>query len=435
MEPQKCTSWMINTPLPPPDEAAVIAPSEVFTYPRHEDTHPSCHEPAVDLALASRLLARRYEVIRELGQGSMGVVYLVRDKVRQRMVVVKMLQSGYFCNDQERAQFRQEIEMAIRLKHPGVVGVHEAGEVEGCPYYCMDYIDGPSLARRLREGLLPGRDAACVLLRIAQAVQHAHQQGILHRDLKPSNILLAPSGPCIIDFGLARKVDEALEREHGAIIGTPLYMAPEQASGRSELMGPAADIYSLGAILYELLTGRTPFAGTTLLEILQQVLHEPPIPPTQLNPDVPSRLEAICLRCLEKEPQLRYPSAKALIDDLKGYLFNQPDPKEPNPEGDSSSDPDLAPARTGSQIRRCTGLFHAWDVLLLLGLAGLAQVFYGVPVFGRLLLSTLMILILLALGRRRPWPGMARSGVRVQREDRARIPPATKILKTIPKTR
>jgi serine/threonine protein kinase len=177
------------------------------------------------------------------------------------------------------------------------------------------------------------------------------------------------------------------EREHGAIIGTPLYMAPEQAAGRTELMGPAADIYSLGAILYEMLTGKTPFAGTTLLGILHQVLQESPIPPSQLNPDVPTELEAICLRCLEKEPQRRYPSAQGLANDLMRYLLHQPIATPP-------------PSRTEVLVPRSAGLHHAWDVLLLLGLAILAHLFPAVSVMGRLLVTCLMIALLMILGRR-----------------------------------
>lgn len=370
----------------------IVDPGAGVTHPEPDHTQPSCQDTNVDLCLASELLAEKYQVLDELGSGGMGVVYLVRELVGKRRVVVKMLRSGCFCDDREREQFRREIETVSRLQHPGVIQVRDHGEVDGCPYYSMDHIDGPSLSQRLRQGPLASRDAARLLLKIAQAVQHAHEQGIVHRDLKPANILLdAQSKPHVIDFGLAREIDELAERDDGAIIGTPLYMAPEQAMGRTERMGPAADIYSLGAILYEMLTGRPPFEGGSLLMILRQVLEESPTPPTQLNPQVSAVLEAICLRCLEKDPSQRYPSAEALADDLMRYLYGQP-----------TTVATVNRQRTRSKLasRRFPELTYLWEVLLLVVLAVLCHFFPGESVLGKLLLATMMSVVLLALGQR-----------------------------------
>jgi len=356
----------------------------------------------VDLRLVSKLLENNYQVLSELGRGGMGVVYLAQRRDSNRLVVLKMLQSGCFSDERERAQFRKEIEAATRLNHPGLVAVHEAGEVEGCPYYCMDYINGPSLVEQLRQGPVSNEDAAHLVRQIALAVHHAHEQGILHRDLKPSNILLdTQSNPHIIDFGLARHIGESTECDHGAIIGTPLYMAPEQAAGRAELLGPAADIYSLGAILYEMLTGRPPFGSSTLLATLRQVLETPPIPPRQINPAVHPDLEAICLRCLEKDPQKRYPSAQALADDLARFPRCQPVPASLEPPAPSRS-------RMGSQAVMLLAL-----VLLLehLALIWLALIQPGAMVWGALLLGGVLTATLLSAGWRPEPPSTPKQSI------------------------
>ncbi len=284
-------------------------------------TSPCAEETNLDLPLAGGLLAARYQILKELGRGGMGMVYLVQHKDSNQLMVLKMLLSGCFCQDSEREQFRLEIEVASRLRHPGVVAVHESGEVEGFPYYCMDYVAGPSLTQLLSQGPLPCRESARLLRQIALAVQHTHEQGFLHRDLKPANILLdSETEPHLIDFGLAQRIGDREDRSRGAIVGTPLYVAPEQATGRIERMGPTADIYSLGAILYEMLTGRPPFGGPTLMATIRQVLEEKPKPPSQLNPQIHPDLEIVCLRCLAKDPGQRYPSAQVLVEKLDGYL-------------------------------------------------------------------------------------------------------------------
>jgi serine/threonine-protein kinase len=220
--------------------------------------------------------------------------------------------------------------MAVaRLNHPNIVAVYELSGTEGQMYFSMELCEGPSLSRKLREeGAMPPRDAAALVLELALGVQHAHEQGILHRDLKPSNILTTASGqPKIADFGLARVQQPHLTADltvTGMVMGTPLYMAPEQARGNLQAIGPATDVYGLGAILYQTLTGRAPAQGRTMHEILSKVLFEPPEPPRQLRPDLDEQLETICVRCLRKNAEDRYPSAKARAEDLLRYLNREP---------------------------------------------------------------------------------------------------------------
>ena len=288
-----------------------------------------------------------FELISELGRGGMGVVYKARQKSLNRIVALKMVREAHLASDADRARFRAEAESAARLQHPNIVTVHEVGTAEGQAYFCMEYVEGPTLAERLtKDGPLPPRDAARLVAAIARAVQHAHEQGILHRDLKPSNILLSaecgvrsadskaedpsPSAalrtshpafqPKVSDFGLAKRIDgsESLTRT-GAIVGTPSYMAPEQATGRKDL-SPVADVYSLGAILYELLTGRPPFRAATAVDTLLLVLEQEPVPPRDLLPTIDRDIELICLKCLQKPAELRYESAAALANDLDAYL-------------------------------------------------------------------------------------------------------------------
>ena len=271
-----------------------------------------------------------FTLMGELGRGGMGVVYRAQQKSLNRVVALKMIREAHLASTDDGARFRAEAEAAARLHHPNIVTVFEVGTHEGQAYFCMEYVPGPTLAQRIHtEGPLPNREAARIVAVIAQAVQHAHDQGVLHRDLKPSNILLsAESGtdstsgmptPKVTDFGLAKQFDsvESLTRT-GAVVGTPSYMSPEQAGSRKDLT-PASDVYSLGAILYELLTGRPPFQTSHPLDTLLLVLEQDPIPPRDLNPSVDRDLELICLKCLQKPPELRYPSAGALAKDLEAY--------------------------------------------------------------------------------------------------------------------
>ncbi len=263
-----------------------------------------------------------YELLYELGRGGMGVVYKARDLNLNRFVALKMILPGAIPDETDLQRFHTEAAAAACLRHPNIVSVHQVGVEDGRCYYCMDLIEGPSLAKRLAGGPLPGRVAARYLLDVARGIEHAHQHGILHRDLKPANILLdADDQPHVADFGLAKRMtaDDSGQTRTGAILGTPSYMAPEQAAGLKEI-GPACDVYGLGALLYETLTGRPPFRAESSLDTLTQVVEQPPAPPRLLNPKVGRDLETICLKCLQKEPAHRYPSAAALADDLQRYL-------------------------------------------------------------------------------------------------------------------
>jgi serine/threonine-protein kinase len=264
----------------------------------------------------------KYELLGELGRGGMGVVYKARQKDLNRLVALKMILAGNLASDDHLDRFNDEARAAAGLQHPHIVAVYEAGQVHGQPYFAMQYVAGPSLAQVLQEGPLSCESAAECVCAVARAVHHLHSRGIIHRDLKPSNILLDEQGrPYVTDFGLVKMLGvESHKTSSGAVLGTPSYMAPEQAAGRASEVGPLSDVYSLGAILYELLTGRPVFREATPLDTLVQVLEGEPSRPAQLNPLIPPELEMICLRCLEKEPQERYPSAAALADDLERFL-------------------------------------------------------------------------------------------------------------------
>ncbi len=271
-----------------------------------------------------------YEILAELGRGGMGVVCKARHS-SGKLVALKLLRDGALAGRQERERFRIEWESASRLCHPNIVQIFDVGEHDGRPYYAMELVEGGTLERRLHEVPLPMREAAELLRTLALAIQHAHERQIVHRDLKPANILLADGIPKIADFGLAKRLDAestALTRT-GAVLGTPAYMSPEQAAGKTNEIGPATDVYGLGAILYAVLTGRPPFQAETWAQIVEQVLHGEPELPTRLRPEVPRELEAICLKCLEKEPGRRYSSAQALADDLVRFIEGQPIAAEP----------------------------------------------------------------------------------------------------------
>jgi tetratricopeptide (TPR) repeat protein len=278
-----------------------------------------------------------YGILRVLGRGGMGTVFQARQTRPQRLVALKMILAGRRAGREQLTRFRSEAEVVARLQHLHIVQIHEVGEYDGRPYYAMEFVAGGSLADKLAAAPLAAPAAAQLVQTLARAVQHAHERGIIHRDLKPSNILLAGgAGPAeewvakITDFGLAKQFEGEAEAcpwaprtESGAILGTPGYMAPEQATGRADL-GPAADVYALGAILYECLTGRPPFKAATVLETLEQVRSQEPVPPGRLQPGLPRDLQTVCLKCLQKEPARRYASAAELADDLRRFLGGEP---------------------------------------------------------------------------------------------------------------
>jgi serine/threonine protein kinase len=305
--------------------------------PRPGETQGPETAPPVQAPEQPKRLAH-YDILETLGRGGMGVVYLARDPRLGRQVAIKVVRSGLAdptgprsgtMPDAALARFQREAQAVARLQHPHIVQIYDVGEHEGQAYIVLEYVGGRSLSEKLRKEGLPPRAAAETVAKLARAVHHAHEHGILHRDLKPSNVLLTPDGqPKIADFGLAKMHEWPNEEEaathSGMILGTPSYMAPEQAAGKVRELGPAADVYSLGAILYAALTDRPPFRADNVLGTLAQLATEQAVPPHTLNPAVSPDLSTICLKCLEKDPQNRYPSAHALAEDLERWLHGQP---------------------------------------------------------------------------------------------------------------
>ena len=267
-----------------------------------------------------------YEILGVLGRGGMGVVYKARQAGLNRVVALKMILSGDHADEQERARFRSEAEAVARIQHLNIIQIYEIGEEDGRPYFSLEYVDGGSLTARIDGEPQPPREAARIVHLLAGAMDCAHKAGVVHRDLKPGNVLLTADGtPKITDFGLAKRVQEdSGQTRSGSILGTPGYMAPEQAEGKNNEVGPPADVYALGAILYELLTGRMPFRAPSVLETLEQVRTREPVAPAELQPTVPRDLETICLKCLQKDPRRRYDGAGALAEDLRRFLAHEP---------------------------------------------------------------------------------------------------------------
>jgi serine/threonine protein kinase/tetratricopeptide (TPR) repeat protein len=313
-----------------------------------------------------------YEILGELGRGAMGVVYKARQSGLNRIVALKMILAGSRASPEDLKRFQTEAEAVAQLRHPNIIQVYEVGSWNGRPYCVLEFVEGGTLEDKIDHTPQPPREAARVLRQLAEAMDCAHRRGIVHRDLKPANVLLGGKSeirnsksetnpkseipktetagalrlgvrnsdfefvsdfefrisdfePKITDFGLAKRLDQnSGQTQDGTVMGTPSYMAPEQAEGKVHAVGPAADVYGLGAILYDLLTGGPPFRGHTVLDTLQQVIHLEPLPPVHLQPTIPRDLQTICLKCLEKDPRKRYPSAAALADDLQRFLDDQP---------------------------------------------------------------------------------------------------------------
>jgi serine/threonine protein kinase/lipoprotein NlpI len=301
---------------------------------RHET---QAARPAQAAARTARAVAEvvvpGYEVLEEVGRGGMGVVYKARQLKLNRLVALKMLLTGVHSGPEHLARFRAEAEAIARLEHPHIVHVYEVGEHKRKPFCALEFVGGGSLDKRLVGEPLSPRQAAALAETLARAMEAAHRGGIIHRDLKPANVLLVGGPelplerclPKITDFGLAKQLDEdSWKTRSGAIMGTPSYMAPEQAGGQADRTGPCTDVYALGAMLYEFLTGRPPFRAATMMDTLEQVRYQEPVPPSRLQPKVPRDLETICLKCLQKEPPKRYASAQGLADDLERFLQGQP---------------------------------------------------------------------------------------------------------------
>ena len=339
--PMVTTPFGVSPTLPDPrtrpSEPWASPPAHPATPPSWANRTPAPGEPVIP----------GYTILGEVGRGGMGVVYKARHERLKRVVALKLLAVGPEFGSQGVAGIQAEAEAVARLHHPNIIQIFEIGEHLGRPYLALEFATGGTLKGRLGGEPQPIRAAAQLIELLARAVHAAHLRGIVHRDLKPANILLDPPSidddhegpaaragaealqlygvPKITDFGLAKRIDDDhAPHRAGEVSGTPLYMAPEQAKGQVEDIGPATDIYALGTILYELLTGRTPFASSSLSDLIGQVVSTPPTPPRQLRRQIPKDLEAICLRCLEKDPRRRYRTAQALADDARRFLQGEP---------------------------------------------------------------------------------------------------------------
>lgn len=320
---QAAMHYAFCPPLPEPWPPIDLRPG-TLNDPGHPDTPPAQSDwPKVP----------GYEILAELGRGAMGVVYKAWQVGLKRFVALKMIRAGALADRDQKERFRREAEAVAALNHANIVQIYEIGEHGGSPYFSMEYVDGGSLAMRLKASPFSDREAAELVELVATAVHYAHGRRVVHRDLKPANILLTSGGiPKVADFGLAKILSEdSSVTRTGGIVGTPSYMAPEQADGKAREIGPKIDVYALGAVLYELLTGRPPFRGETIQETLRLVVEQAPDPPRKHNPRVDRALEAVCLKCLEKEPKQRYESAKELALELERFRVG--DPVQARPPG------------------------------------------------------------------------------------------------------
>jgi WD40 repeat protein/tRNA A-37 threonylcarbamoyl transferase component Bud32/DNA-directed RNA polymerase subunit RPC12/RpoP len=318
----KCPECGGRTLVPVPSSEAATMPPLVSAKGQSENQTLAPSAPSGGEMAAA---VTGYEILGELGRGGMGVVYKARHVKLGRVVALKMILVAEHAGPEDLARFQTEAEAVARLQHPNIVQIYEVGEQDGRPFFSLEFCAGGSLEKKLSGIPLPPKEAARLAETLARAMHAAHEAGVIHRDLKPANVLLTQDDtPKITDFGLAKKLDEAGQTATGAVMGTPSYMAPEQAGGTSKEIGPATDVYALGAIVYELLTGRPPFRAATSLDTILQVISDEPVPPKQLQPTVPRDLETICLKCLQKEPGKRYASAAALAEDLERFRKGEP---------------------------------------------------------------------------------------------------------------
>ena len=321
--------WEERFPRLLPRMEQIVSLRSVFDseMPTLSDSSAGTADPLASVqAPDGRLRIGNYQILQEIGRGGMGVVYKARQANLSRIVALKMILAGEHAGLRERARLRNEAQAAAQLMHPNVVQIFEIGEHEGLPFLAMEYVAGGNLTRTLRAMPQAFRWSARLTETMARAIHVAHLRGIVHRDLNPSNILIALDGtPKISDFGLAKfLVDDKGLSLSGVILGTPSYMAPEQVSGNGQTIGPGTDVYALGALLYEMLTGAAPFRGFTPMETLCQVMDAELVPPSRLRHGVPEDLETICLKCLDRDPARRYSSAEDLAEDLRLYQENQP---------------------------------------------------------------------------------------------------------------
>src|SRR5438067_241981 len=309
-----------------PDAVAGVGDSGRVEQPAGEDRASASQDKTT--ARAAELLGELgdYELLEQIGRGGQGVVFRARQKSLNRTVALKVINLGQWASRAHLRRFRREAEAAASLEHPGIVPIHEVGERDGSCYFSMQFIEGGQLDEVVRRESMPIRQAVELIVKVARIVHYAHEHGILHRDIKPGNILLDAKGePHLTDFGLARLVESESSVTHTLeVLGTPSYMAPEQAVGNNAAISSVTDVYGLGAVLYQLLTGQPPFAGGTTYETIKLLLDTEPRQPRQLNPKIDCDLSTICLKCLEKDPKRRYSSALALAEDLEHWLKHEP---------------------------------------------------------------------------------------------------------------
>src|SRR5213595_2883728 len=323
-----CTGCVLEAAIGGAGDLPAVASAKAHDRDSAEKDNANVAPGKEKTARAAELLGELgdYELLDEVGRGGQGVVFRARQKSLNRTVALKVISLGQWASKAHLKRFRREAEAAASLEHPGIVPIHEVGERDGSCYFSMKFVEGGRLDEVVRREPMPIRRAVELIAKVARTVHYAHEHGILHRDIKPGNILLDQKGePHLTDFGLARLVEtESTVTRTLEVLGTPSYMAPEQAVGNNSQLTSATDVYGLGAVLYQLLTSHPPFAGGTSYETIRLLLDTEPRPPRLLNSKVDRDMSTICLKCLEKDPQCRYPSALALAEDLEHWLKHEP---------------------------------------------------------------------------------------------------------------